>query len=92
MRFLKPFAVTVILTILLSSPASAQTSFFVPEFWRSYILFHVLPLTAFMLSYLWGKKYLAARIVAYGLCFTAGVTYFTINRTENNKHLTTPKQ
>ncbi len=122
MRFIKPLLITLVLIILISNPALAQTSFFKPKYLGTYLVLHVLPITAFVLSYLWGKKYLAARIVAYALCFiaaligvlailihlfineegifllltllwsSAGVTYMTINRTENNQHLTIPKQ
>lgn len=121
-KFLKPLALTVILIFLISNPVFASRTFFTPKYLVIYLALHVLPLTAFVLSYLWGKKHLAARIIAYVLCFTAaligilsiiihllieeeglfplltliwssaGVTYMTINRTENNQHLTTPKQ
>jgi len=53
--------------------AYTQSSFYVPEFWGTYLVFHILPLLALLLSLVWGKKHSVARVIAYGLCGIAAI-------------------
>lgn len=64
---------TLLLLVGLCGSAYAQSSFFFPTFWRSYLVLHMLPVLALLLSLLWGKKHSVARVIVYGLCGIAAI-------------------
>jgi len=59
------------LAFIIYKLVTAPSSFYDTDFLGTYLVLHVLPTIAFIISFVWGKRYSIVRFAAYALCIIA---------------------